>query len=371
MLNITKLDLQKKYRTTEDELRALKSYIYQLVEELRFRSGNMIEGQGVVAQATGSTDTSALQTMISALEAQVIELRAASVSIPFGQLDSTSTSTVMTAQIPGITELADGACAYIKNGVVTSASGFTLNINNLGAKPVYQTLAAATRTTTAFNANYTMLFVYNSSRVEGGCWDMFYGFNSDTNTIAYNIRRNTAAQTMKSVLYRYQIVFTSPDGTKLIPANGVSNNTGTSKTLTTEVFDPFAPIFYYSTTSTVAADAAAPNGYLYNQYQGIDFRRAFNAGSTLVAGKPLYLRCKPLTDGTVRLYGNDCLVQSLPSTADGMVYIYIGTASSTTSGSLDLCKPIYEYADGSIRLWTHAAAHEKITNSEIETILAS
>lgn len=41
-------------------------------------------------------------------------------------------------------------------------------------------MAAATRSGTVFNVDYTMLFVYNSSRVSGGCWDIFYGYNSDT-----------------------------------------------------------------------------------------------------------------------------------------------------------------------------------------------
>lgn len=101
-------------------------------------------------------------------------------AIPFGKVDSTSTATAFTATVEGITELVDGACCYLMNGVVTSASGWTLNVNGLGAKPVYQTLAAATVTTTIFNINYTMLFVYNSTRVEGGCWDIFYGYNSNT-----------------------------------------------------------------------------------------------------------------------------------------------------------------------------------------------
>lgn len=104
-----------------------------------------------------------------------------SASIPMGQLDSTSTATVMTATVDGITELRDGVCMWLKNGVITSASGFTLNINNLGAKPCYSSLAAASRSTTIFNVNYTMLFVYNEDRVDGGCWDIVYGV--DTNTI--------------------------------------------------------------------------------------------------------------------------------------------------------------------------------------------
>ena len=101
-------------------------------------------------------------------------------SIPFAQVDDTSTSTAFTATVPGITELRSGVCMWLRNGVITSASGFTLNVNNLGAKPCYSSLAAASRSTTIFNVNYALLMIYNSTRVDGGCWDIVYGI--DTNT---------------------------------------------------------------------------------------------------------------------------------------------------------------------------------------------
>lgn len=91
--------------------------------------------------------------------------------LPMGTVDSTSTSTVFTATVPGITSLRDGVCLYLMNGIVTSASGWTLNVNGLGAFPVYKTLSQATRCTTDYNINYTAMFIFNSKRVNGGCWD--------------------------------------------------------------------------------------------------------------------------------------------------------------------------------------------------------
>lgn len=108
-------------------------------------------------------------------------------SIPMGALDSGSTATVMSATVPGITELRDGVCVWLKNGVITSASGVTLNINGLGAKPLYSSLAAASRSTTIFNINYTLLLVYNSTRVEGGCWDVVYGIDTNTTYTPYSL----------------------------------------------------------------------------------------------------------------------------------------------------------------------------------------
>lgn len=102
------------------------------------------------------------------------------VSIPMGSVDLTSTATDFKATVDGITELRSGVLVWLTNGVVTSAAGCTLNINNLGAKPIYNSIAATTATTTTFNVNYTMLFIYNANRVEGGCWDMVYGYDSNT-----------------------------------------------------------------------------------------------------------------------------------------------------------------------------------------------
>ena len=103
----------------------------------------------------------------------------------YGHVDSTSTKTAFTATIPGITEYYDGLTVILKNGVATSASGFTLNINNLGAKGSYSNLSAATRDTTVFNVDYTMMFIYDSTRVDGGCWVCYRGYDSNTNTIGY------------------------------------------------------------------------------------------------------------------------------------------------------------------------------------------
>ena len=291
-------------------------------------------------------------------------------AIPFGQVDSTSTSTVYTATVDGITELYDGVCMWLKNGVVTSAAGFTLNINNLGAKPVYGSLAAATASTTIFNVNYTMLFVYNSTRVSGGCWDCVYGYNSDTNTIAYNVRSNAAAGTMASALYRYQFVFTKSDGGTLLPANGTSNSTGTSKTLTTEAFDPFAPIYYYSTTTTVAAGSSPSATYMYLQHSSADTRYAFNAGSTLVSGRAVYIKCSPQADGTVKLAGNTCLTQTLPTTADGYVYLSLGKAYSTYQIWLSQEHPIYCYRNGGLQLWTGVQSEIDALSSGVSSLLS-
>lgn len=107
------------------------------------------------------------------------EIRSSATSaIPMGKCDNTSTSTAFAATVEGITELKDGVCVWLTNGVVNSAAGFTININNLGAKPCYSNQSAASQIATVFKTASTVLLVYNSTRVEGGCWDYLLDNNT-------------------------------------------------------------------------------------------------------------------------------------------------------------------------------------------------
>lgn len=278
----------------------------------------------------------------------------------YGEVDSTSTSTAFTASISGVTEYYDGLTVLLKNGRVTSAENFTININNLGAKGSYNNMATGnsitptspTRDTTIFNINYTMLFIYNSTLVSGGCWIGYRGYDSDTDAIAYNVRRGQIDYVTNTVLYRYQICFTMSNG-ELLPANTSSNTTGTSKTLTTTAFDPFQPIIYYGDTATVKSGNTPDSSYMWYSNVSVDLRYAFNTGETLTSRTPVYIRLTPQSDGTVKLDGNDCIVQALPSTEDNKLYLYLGRSYSDHQISLDIVHPIYYYKNGAIRLWTN------------------
>lgn len=279
----------------------------------------------------------------------------------FGQVDSTSTSTVYTATIPGVTEYYNGLTILLKNGIVTSASGFTININNLGAKPSYNNMATGndivptepTRETTIFNINYTMLFVYDSTLVSGGAWICYRGYDANTNTIGYQLRTNSTHLAMSDRVYRYRLLFTSADGTKYVPANtSISTNATESRTTNTRPIDPFGEIFYYGSTTALAAGDEPDATVLWQQYVltlGYSFN---NTGAALVltTNKPVYLKCTPQADGSVVM---DYYTQSLPSTDDGKIYIFLGIAVSATTVELTMKHPVYYYKDGAIRLWTN------------------
>ena len=287
----------------------------------------------------------------------------ASSAIPFGTVDAGSTATVITATVRGVTSLKNGVVAYIQNGVVTSASGWTLNVNNLGAKPVYSTLSASGRITTTFNINYTMMFVYNESRVTGGCWDMFYGYDSNTNTIGYQIRSGSYSLPVSSKTYRYRLLFQSPDATKFVPSNtSTSTDATTARQVNQEAINPFGQIVYYSGTSAVDADSRPGASSLWTQYT-LTLGYAFNVSGgelSLIPFAPVYVKCVPQTNGSAIIDANNPIVQSLPSVEDGMIYIYLGVAYSATQIELLHHHPIYYYKGSAIRIWTNAIANSPV-----------
>lgn len=280
-------------------------------------------------------------------------------SIPYGACDPSSTTTAYTATVPGVTELRDGVCMWLKNGVATSAAGFTIDINGLGAKPVYNNMAAAGRETTIWNANYTMFFVYDSTRVEGGCWMLYRGYNSDNNTIGYQLRTNSYSLPMASIVYRYRLLFTSADGEHFVPSNNsTSTNATASRTVCQDPIDPFGNIVYYSASASVAAGSRPSATSLWSQYAislGYSFNRT-GAALVLTLWKPVYIKCAPQSDGSAIIDSTTPYVQDLPSTEDGKIYIFLGVAYTTANIELLQNHPVYYYKDGQIRLWTNAAA---------------
>lgn len=286
--------------------------------------------------------------------------------IPYGECNSTSTSTAFTATVPGITELKDGVTMLLYNGVVTSASGFTININGLGAKPSYSNMAMGnaviptnpTRDTTIFNINYAFLFVYSETLVEGGCWIGYRGYDANTNTIGYQLRTNNTTMKTTDKFYRYRLLFTSADGTKWVPANtSTSTNATSARTPNTRAIDPFGEIVWYGTTTAIDANANVTAGQLWQEYYGsyTNIGYSFNntgAAQTMTANAPIYIKCTPQADGSAIIDPTTPYTQSLPNTDDGKIYIYLGRAYNATNFEITMNHPIYYHDGTGIRLWT-------------------
>jgi len=281
-------------------------------------------------------------------------------AILYGTVDSTSTATVFTATVAGLTQLVDGTTVYLRNTVVTSASGFTVNVNNLGAKKCYNNMTNATADTTIFNVAYSMLFIYDSTLdSNNGGWWIYRGYDGNTNTIGYQLRGNSSTLPTSDKGYRYRLWFTSADGTKWVPANkSTSTNATASRTPNTTPINPFGPIVYYATNGTTEANANLSATTIWTQYT-LSLGYSFNTtGAALVMTypAPVYVQCTPAANGSATLDG---YVQALPSSADGKIYIFLGRAYSATNIELFPEHPVYYHDGTALRLWTGKAIPTK------------
>ena len=180
----------------------------------------------------------------------------------------------------------------------------------------------------------------------------------DRNDVNYYHRYQYAIRTTSTALYRYQICLSKIDKS-LLPINTSNNVVATNKTLTTESFDPFGDIYYWNSTTTYNANGNVGDGALYDQLL-CDLRYSFNVGgydvaSTLVARKPLYLVAKIQLDGTAKLNATTPLTQTLPTSSDGNIYIYLGQVYPDTYPYrlyLTMNHPIYMYTNGGIQQYT-------------------
>lgn len=279
--------------------------------------------------------------------------------ILYGQVDSTSTATVFTAQIEGVTSYYDGLAVMLRNNKVTSTTNFTININGLGAKPCYNSMATGatpSRDTTIFNANYTMLFVYSETLVSGGAWICYRGYNSDNNTIGYQLRTNSTVMTVTDTARYYKLYFTSADGTQWVPASVNSTNNATAaRPVNQRPINPFGRIVYTSANTNYTAGSNLAATTMWTQYAlvlGYSFNRT-GAALNLTVKKPVYVKCAPQSDGTAIMDADIPIVQDLPTTEDGKIYIYLGIAYDATHIELFEQHPVYYYKDGAIRPWTN------------------
>ena len=120
-----------------------------------------------------------------------------------------------------------------------------------------------------------------------------------------------------------------------------SSGTGTSKARYTASLKP-DKVLYNSANSDYAANANTDTGAMYRAL-GLDLRYSTNCGSTLVAGKPVYL-VGGLNNST-GLFTLDATwwTQTPPSAPDNKTYIYLGIAYSTTNIYLAEENTMYQY----------------------------
>ena len=170
---------------------------------------------------------------------------------------------------------------------------------------------------------------------------------SIVDSVGYHLRTNNTNMNASDSCASGRIWFTSADGTKMVPINtSTSDIPTTSKTFNTRPINPFGRIIYY-TTSGIA------NSFLNfsSQWDQYFLTIGYSYVMTLTNKLPVYLKCTPQSDGSAVMAD---IVQALPSTNDGYIYIFLGVACSTTEMELQMHHPVYYHDGTSIRLWTNA-----------------
>ncbi len=254
-----------------------------------------------------------------------------------------------------VTSYFNGMTVAVKVPVAGNGTyGTVLSINGLGEHPVIRNVSTMVGTTygvgamlvLTYDATATGSAYINSSSASTitGVWKV----SDYDSTIVYRLQQYYTTPSVNAnagSLYRYEICFSKLDGT-IVPANNVSNKATTyTKALNTEPFDPFGNIYYYQSTTTVAAGDPVASNTLYRVYLG-DIRYSFNINSSgtegttaLTAHKPIFI--KALYNKTTKMatltqdlassnyLERSGLVQALPSTnpntglASNQMYIYI------------------------------------------------
>lgn len=254
---------------------------------------------------------------------------------------TTDTAGTWTTSIPNITELTEGLTIKIRLKTNYNGTTNTLNVNGLGAKTIY--FRYGNKLTSHYGKESVLALTYTSNAISSGTdrsgWIVENIYDS-TNT--FQLRKYYSRYTTKSALYRYMICFVNRDNL-LIPANNVNNSTANNKTLTTDSFDLSKGIYYYNSTTTVAAGKLTGTAILYQQIGLLDLRYSFNTGTTLVANKPVYLVVTPSGGYGEVILATNPIAQELPTASDGNRYVFLGYAYDNYRIELTLDHPIYVY----------------------------
>ena len=100
---------------------------------------------------------------------------------------TSGTNSIYTINISGVT-LTHGTVIFVRFNAANAANA-TLNVNNLGAKPIYYKDAAITDN--IIPAQTVVALVYDNARVDTGTWRLIYSYDSNTTDIPFGQKTGT------------------------------------------------------------------------------------------------------------------------------------------------------------------------------------
>ena len=286
-----------------------------------------------------------------------------------GTAGGTNLSAAWSGNCDDIKTLYDGLTILYKVNTAGHSSGDILSINGGEAHKVL--INASTQLTTHYPVGSIIKLTYDSSqsasfytgsteqKTTTGVWKI-ENYDSNTDNVGYYVGFNQPIYKTDATTYRYMLLLTKNEST-LTPLNTESNITATTKTLTTSEFDPFGDIIYKSSTTQINANGIIPSGTTWTQY-ALNLAYSFNTGSGLTANKAVYMVATPQSNGKAKLHTSP-ISQTLPTTDDGLIYIYLGISYSTTNIFLTVSHPIYQFKNGQLRQYVGSFGNAAYLNT--------
>ena len=278
-------------------------------------------------------------------------------STAYGYCETAAATAAKVVDMTGFV-LVEGATIFVKFKERNNAANPTLNVNGTGAKPIYRYGTTRPSTSDAVNGWYAgavLAFTY-----DGTGWVEHYWYNNQYNLANQSLGGGNFIA--DSAVYRYQLLFhVSRD--ELTPLNNSNNDVSENKTMLTTVdFLPFEKIYYYDSTTNVAANTAIGAGALYFARSSIDLRYTFNCGTeSLIAQKDLYLKCSKQSSGKFRIASASPLTQALPVSKDGYYYMFLGRTTGAYAVALYEDHPIYFHDGTAVRqYWNVTYSNETL-----------
>lgn len=254
--------------------------------------------------------------------------------------NETAQTATLTATVTGITEYFAGLTIALRMPFNTPASA-TLNINSLGAKPIYYKVNTTSKD--YYPANTIVMLVYETTTTSTGCFKMVYSYDGNTNY--YERRLHSNAIKAAAAVTSGTIMVGTAAGFKQVAAN--------------VTFDLSYPILYAS--AAIAANATSTAGY--EAYPGVNLQTT-KASWTGTQYATVFL-VGTLSGNTVTI-DSSVFTTTVPSTADGKIYIPLGVLYSTYQVYFAPTRDVYQYTNGSFHRYDPTTAETGGTNGTIK-----
>ena len=205
--------------------------------------------------------------------------------MPFGV--TAGGTTAYTVSLTGVTLTVGTLIACKFNS--TNASSATLNVNSLGAKPIYY--KGAVITASQITANYVVLLVYETNTVSTGCWTVIwsYGYNADSNTVPSAYCSTSASINAKiGTMSGYTLTANTYVHVTIVNANTYAGK------ITLNINSTGAKDIYINGTVSSASNYTLPAGTYIAYYDGTGFQFSTEGkiplgNNVTVSGKTLIL----------------------------------------------------------------------------------